>query len=134
VVLDASQITRLIGLNSNLANRYLSAIRKGILKFCETLFTFSGEVEVDESFFGIRGIKDKRGHSISGKTIVFGILNFNGTVYREIVVDFSIATMQAVIQSKITLDSVAYSNGWRNYNGLVDIGYGKYLRMDHERN
>lgn len=29
------------------------------------------------------------------------------------------------------MDSVIYSDGWRSYNVLVDVGYGKYLRVDY---
>ena len=42
--------------------------------------------------------------------------------------------LQAVIRGRVTLDSVIYSDGWRGYNGLVDVGYGKHLRIDHGRN
>jgi len=31
------------------------------------------------------------------------------------------------------LESIIYSDGWRGYNGLVDVGYGKHLRVDHGR-
>ena len=41
------------------------------------------------------------------------------------------ATLQKVIRGKVSLDSVIYSDGWRGYNGLVDVGYGKHLRVDH---
>jgi hypothetical protein len=34
----------------------------------------------------------------------------------------------------VQLDSVIYSDGWRGYNGLVDVGYGKHLRVDHGAN
>ena len=30
--------------------------------------------------------------------------------------------LQAVIRGRVTLDSVIYSDGWRGYNGLVDVG------------
>ena len=134
VDLDASQITRLIGLNRNSVNRYLRAIRQRIAEFCETQSPFSGEIEVDESYFGARRIKGKRGRGASGKTIVFGVLKRHGKVYTEIVPDCSKATLQAVIRGKVTLDSVIYSDGWPGYNGLVDVGYGKHLRIDHGRN
>jgi ISXO2-like transposase domain len=26
---------------------------------------------------------------------------------------------------------LSYSDGWRGYNGLVDVGYNKHLRVDH---
>ena len=134
VDLDASQITRLIGLNRNSVNRYLRAIRQRISEFCETQSPFSGEIEVDESYFGARRVKGKRGRGASGKTIVFGVLKRHGKVYTEIVPDCSKATLQAVIRGKVTLDSVIYSDGWPGYNGLVDVGYGKHLRIDHGRN
>ncbi len=47
--------------------------------------------------------------------------------------DCSKATLQAVIRGRVTLDSIIYSEGWLGYNGLVDVGYGKHLRIDHER-
>jgi transposase-like protein len=34
----------------------------------------------------------------------------------------------------VELESVIHSDGWRGYNGLVDIGYAKHLRVDHGRN
>ena len=134
VDLDASQITKLVALNRNSVNRYLRAVRERIAEFCETQSPFSGEIEVDESFFGARRIKGKRGRGASGKTIVFGILKRNGKVYTEIVPNCSKASLQAVIRGRVTLDSVIYSDGWRGYNGLVDVGYGKHFRIDHGRN
>ncbi len=32
------------------------------------------------------------------------------------------------------LDSVINSDGWRGYNGLVDVGYEKHLRVHHGKN
>ncbi|HEX3035687.1 MAG TPA: transposase, partial [Thermodesulfobacteriota bacterium] len=31
----------------------------------------------------------------------------------------------------VSLDSVIHSDRWRGYNGLVDLGYKKHLRVDH---
>ena len=110
-VFDASQITKLVALNRNSVNRYLRAVRERIAEFCETQSPFSGEIEVDESFFGARRIKGKRGRGASGKTSVFGILKRNGKVYTEIVPDCSKATLQAVIRGRVTLDSIIHSDG-----------------------
>ena len=104
VDLDASQIAQLIGLNRNSVNRYLRAIRERIAEFCESQSPFSGEIEVDESFFGARRIKGKRGRGASGKTIVFGILKRNEKVYTEIVPDCSKATLQAIIRGRVSLE------------------------------
>jgi transposase-like protein len=127
VDLDATQIAKLTDLNRNTINRYLSKIRQRLVEYCEAQSPFSGEVEVDESFFGARRVKGKRGRGAFGKTIVFGIFRRNGHVYTEIVPNCSKATLQAVIRGKVELESVIYSDRWRGYNGLVDVGYGKHL-------
>ncbi len=131
VDLTASQIALLAGLNRNTVNRYVRAIRERIAQYCETESPFGGEVEVDESYFGARRMKGKRGRGAYGKTIVFGLFQRNGQVYTELVPDCRKRTLQAIIRGKVALDSVIYSNGWRGYNGLVDVGYGKHLRVDH---
>jgi len=121
----------LTGVNRNTVNRYVRALRERIAEFCEAQSPFGGEVEVDESYFGARRIKGKRGRGAYGKTIVFGIFQRNGHVYTELVPDCRKPTLQAIIRGKVTLDSVIYSDGWRGYNGLVDVGYGKHLRVAH---
>ena len=132
--LDATQIAVVTGLNRDAVNRFLKALRKQIALYCETQFLLSGEIEVDESYFGSRRVKGKRGRGAFGKSIVFGLFKRHGKVYTEIVPDCSKETLQGIIRGKVALESVIYSDGWRGYrgyNGLVDVGYGKYLRVDH---
>ena len=71
--LTASQITILTGLNRNTVNRYLTLIRRSIALHCESKSPFAGEIELDESYFGAKRIRGKRGRGAYGKTIVFGI-------------------------------------------------------------
>jgi transposase-like protein len=132
--LNAKQIAEITGLNRNTINRYLRFIREQIARICEMESPFSGEVEVDESFFGARHIKGKRGRGAYGKTIVFGIFKRNGKVYTEIVPDCARATLQAVIRGRVNIDSIIHSDKWRGYNGLVDLGYKKHFRVDHGKN
>jgi transposase-like protein len=132
--LDASQIALLSGLNRNTVNRYLKAIRERIAEYCELESPLSGEVEVDESFFGARRVKGKRGRGAYGKTIVFGLIKRHGRVYTQIVPDCAKATLQAIIRGKVTYDSVIYSDGLKSYDGLVDVGYDKHFRIDHGSN
>ena len=129
--LDATQIAALSSLNRNTINRYLRGIRERIAEYCESQSPFSGEIEVDESYFGAKRIKGKRGRGAFGKTAVFGIFKRNGHVYTEIVPDCRKSTLQGIIRGHVTLDSIIYSDGWRGYNGLVDVGYGKHLRVNH---
>lgn len=56
-------------------------IRKRIAEHCEQESPLGGVVEVDESYFGPKRIKGKRGRGAGSKTIVFGIFKRNGNVY-----------------------------------------------------
>ena len=129
--LDAQTIASLIQLNRNTVNRYLNHIRKRIAEFCEEHSPFKGEIEVDESYFGGKRIKGKRGRGAYKKTPVFGILKRGGKVYTEIVPDCAKATLQGIIRGRVDPDSVIHSDGWRGYNGLVDLGYKKHYRVHH---
>ncbi len=65
----------------------LVEIRRRIAQHCEERLKLSGIVEVDESYFGPRRVRGKRGRGAGHKTIVFGIFKRNGHVYTEIVPD-----------------------------------------------
>ena len=132
--LDAGQIAELSNLSRNTINRYLKEIRTKIAEYCEETSPVTGEIEVDENFFGARRVKGKRGRGASGKTIVFGLYKRNGKVYTEIVPDSSRAILQGIIRGHIELGSVIHSDGWPGYNGLVDVGYEKHFRVDHLNN
>jgi len=130
--LDAVQISKLTGLNRNTINRYLAAIRERIAEYCEECSPLSGQIEVDESYFGGRRA-GKRGRGAAGKTIVFGLLKRNGKVYTEIVPNVAAKTLQAIIRGKVAADSIIHSDKWRGYDGLVDVGYEKHFRVDHAK-
>ena len=133
--LNATQIAKLTRLSRQSINSYLTAIRFRIVAYChQELAPFVGHVEVDESYFGARRVKGKRGRGARGKTIVFGLLKRQGKVYTEIVPDCSALTLQSIILGKTEIDSVIHSDGWRGYNGLVDFGYKKHFRVHHGKN
>ena len=132
--LDSQNIAFLAHLNRNTVNRYLLLIRKRIAEYCEQQSPLNGEVEIDESYFGARRVKGKRGRGAGNKTVVFGILQREGKVYTEIVPDCAKATLQKIIRGKISPESIVYSDKWRGYNGLVDIGYKKHYRVHHQKN
>jgi len=129
--LDAQTIASLLSLNRNTVNRYLTLIRKRIAEFCDQQSPLKGEIEVDESYFGGKRIKGKRGRGAYKKTPVFGILKRGGKVYTEIVPDCAKATLQGIIRGRVDPDSIIHSDGWRGYNGLVDLGYKKHYRVSH---
>jgi transposase len=129
--LDAGRIAALCNLNRNTVNRYLLLIRWRIAELCDGKTWLKGEIEVDESYFGARRIRGKRGRGAGRKTPVFGILQRGGKVYTEIVPDCSRARLQAVIRGRVAIDSVIHSDGWGGYDGLVDLGYRKHFRVQH---
>ena len=133
--LTADQIASLTGLNRNTVNKILTLIRIRIFELSQIQSVpLVGQIEVDESYFGARRVKGKRGRGARGKTIVFGLLKRGDKVYTEIVDNCSAATLQNIIKGKTSIDSVIHSDGWRGYNGLVDFGYKKHFRVHHGKN
>ncbi len=94
--LTALQAATLSGLNRNTVNRFYRSLRERILAACEAQRPLFGIVEVDESFFGARRVKGRRGRGAYGKTVVFGIFERQGQVYTEIVPDCSRPTLQGI--------------------------------------
>jgi len=133
--LSASDTARLTGLTTKTVNSIYLKIRARIAESCERESPFAGgEVEVDESYFGARRVRGKRGRGAGGKTPVFGLLKRNGRVYTEIVPDCSKASLQAVIRGRVAPEAVIHSDGWRGYDGLVDVGYARHFRVEHGSN
>lgn len=129
--IEATKIAQLTGLNRNTVNRLAQLIRRRIAEDCERQSPLGGEVEVDESYFGPRRVRGKRGRGAAGKTIVFGVFKRNGSVYTEIIPDVKKRSLQAIIRGKVDAGSIIHSDGWRGYDGLVDVGYEKHFRVHH---
>src|SRR5256714_14302659 len=132
--LTASKTAELTGLTRRSVTVLFVKIRQRISEECERASPFAGEVEVDESYFGARRVRGKRGRGASGKTIVFGLLKRDGKVYTEIVPDCKKATLQAIIRGRVAPEVIIHSDGWRGYDGLVDVGYAKHFRVHHGKN
>jgi transposase-like protein len=129
--LEATKIAVLTHVSRRVINRMVHQLRLRMAAACEAESPFRGTIEVDESYFGRRRIRGKRGRGASGKTIVFGILKRRGRVYTEIVPDAKKATLLGIIRGRVALASVVHSDGWIGYDGLVDLGYRKHFRVEH---
>lgn len=141
--IDAARTAKLVGVNRNTVNLWFGRFRETIFWWRTKLRnsvvgTIPGEAEVDESYFGA---KRKRGHvgklkrgRGTLKQPVFGIFERGGEVFTEIVPDCTKKTLQGLIQGRIELEAIIYSDGWRGYNGLVDVGYDKHYRVNHGAN
>ncbi len=132
--LTAQKTAVLTNLTRKSVNEIYLKIRNRVAEEAQSASPFAGcQIEVDESYFGARRVRGNRGRGASGKTIVFGIYKRNGCVYTEIVPDVQQKTLQNIIRGKVSLDSIIHSDGWRGYNGLVDVGYSKHLRVNHSQ-
>ena len=74
----------------------------------------------------------KRGRG-TWKQPVFGVFERDGRVYTELIPNAKSATLRKVILGKISLESSIFTDGWRGYNGLLDIGYKKYFRIEKSK-
>ena len=129
--LTANRTAQLTGLTHKTVNQIYLKIRLRLAQDGQRESPFCGEVEVDESYFGARRVKGKRGRGASGKTIVFGIYKRNGKVFTEIVPNVQRKTLQAIIRGRVSIETIIHSDSWRGYNGLVDLGYPKHFRVNH---
>ncbi|BBN58590.1 IS1595-like element ISHyma1 family transposase [Hydrogenovibrio marinus] len=132
--LTASDTARLTGISVRSINNIYIKIRYLLANECEKQTPFSGVIELDESYFGPKRIRGKRGRGAKGKTIVFGILKRDDKVYTEIVSDASSASLSRVVRGHVSIDSIINTDGWRGYNGLVDVGFEKHYRVHHGEN
>ena len=118
--LTATQATNICGVNRNTANRYYGLLCKAILS--ESIREAQqeiGEYELDESYFGARRVRGKRGCGAAGKTPVFGLLKRGEKVYVAVVLDCSRESLMPVIKGLILEQSTIYTDGWKAYDGLV---------------
>ena len=44
--------------------------------------------------------------------------------------DCTARTLQGIIRGKVNPESVVHSDGWKGYDGLVDVGYDKHFRIN----
>jgi transposase len=123
----------LVGVNFKTSAYYFHRLREIITynleQEAETLF--SGEIEVDESYFGGKR-KGKRGRGAAEKVPVFGLLKRGGRVYTKIIFDASSAKLFPIIERKVVPDSIVYSDCRRGYN-VLDVSDFKHFRINHSK-
>ena len=131
---SASDAAALTGLDVRSVNSIFLKIRARIAQHCEHRRPCSGEVELDESYFGPRRVRGKRGCGASGQNHRVRHPQARRQVHTEIVPDARKRSLLPVIRGRVSLDSVIHTDGWRAYDGLVDVGYAKHYRVRHGAN
>ena len=124
-------MSNITNISRNSVNKLFKKIRLRILTINASKALSSGEFELDESYFGARRIRGKKGRGAAGKTPVFGVLKRDGKVYVEIVKNCSRDSLMPIIQGKILEGSTIYTDGWKAYDSLILNGYNHYRIFHH---
>jgi len=119
----------LVDVNRNTAAYYFHRLRQLIYQAVEDETLFSGEIEVDESYFGGKR-KGKRGRGAAGKVPVFGILKRGGKVYTKVIPDVRSTTLMRIMEQKIVPDSIVYTDSLQSYN-VLDVSDFHHVRINH---
>lgn len=131
--LNAFETSKLTGISHVSCKRIFSKLRLYIFKQTFSAIPEAGIYELDESYFGAKRVRGKRGRGAAGKTPVFGVLKRDGHVYVEIVRNCSKESLMPIIQGKILEGSTIHTDGWKAYDGLIVNGYDHY-RVFHSEN
>ncbi len=133
--IEASKAAVLLRVNRNTVNRLYLLFRRMIFDHqVSELRQMVGVIEADESYFGPARLRGRQGPRKRGRATfkqpVFGIYERGGRVYTEIVPNCSKAALQPILRGKVDPSSVLFTDAWRGYDGLVDVGYDKHIRIN----
>jgi transposase-like protein len=129
--LSASQVVRLMGFSPTTVNQYYRRLREKMARDCEAGERLAGTLEADESYFGAKRVRGKRGRGAGGKIIVFGIYKRNGKVRTRILADCGKANIQAALRELAHGGSDIHTDQFGSYDGLVGLGYRRHFRVRH---
>jgi|ERR1700678_137120 len=127
----ARTAAELVGVNPKTAAFYFHRLGQIIQLVNEDNSPVSGEIEVDESYFG-GARKGKRGRGAAGKVPVFGLLKRGGKVYARVIPDARRNTLNPILKGKIVPDSIVYSDAFPSYD-VLDVAGFHHLRINHSK-
>jgi len=130
---DTVLTAKVVGISRQKLSRYFGALRFRIVELSQLEGKFSGEIEVDESYFGAKRIRGKRGRGDRGKIPVVGVLKRGGKVYTKVVENCSRQQIMPILKGKILEESTVFTDGWKSYHGLIYQGFQHY-RIYHSKN
>ncbi len=124
--ITSNKTVQIIGVNRKTTDRYFNLLRCLVRRDAleeRLLLKLNNSIEIDESYFGARRVRGKRGRGARGKVIVLGILKRNGKVYSEIIKSTEKDSVMPIIRKVVQSGSDIYSDGWKSYNALAVYGY-----------
>jgi transposase-like protein len=92
-----------------------------------------GEVEIGESYIDPKRNRGKRGRGAGEKIPVVGVLKQGGKVKTKVVKNCSKEEIMPIIKKKILVEATIYSDGWRSYDGLINIKNLRRYRVYHSK-
>jgi len=129
--LSTRKIAKQVSISYPTVLKAVDLIRRSIVVGSKDYGLVSGEVEMDEAYFGGKR-KGKRGRGAAHKIPVFGILERKGIVLVEVVRDVSAESLLSLAIKKVRRGSIVYTDRFRGYDALMFCGY-RHLRVDHEK-
>jgi transposase len=134
-MVPARRLAADLGLDAKTVERRYRQMRRGIgISRTDLLVAeaqLSGEVEVDESYFG--GVrKGKRGRGAAGKIAVFGLLKRGGQVRVVLPERLTGEVLRGLIRQHVQPQSWVFSDGYSAYERLDVEGF-RHKRMDHSQ-
>ena len=128
--ISAKQIERETGVTYKTAWRMCKQIRSML---AEDINPMTGEVEIDESYFG-GPRRGKRGRGAANKTAVVGIASReNGQIEAHAVPNTKSRTLLPIIENEVSKGAQIYTDEYRVYNSLHKMGYG-HEKVLHSHN
>ena len=83
----------------------------------------TGHVEVDETYVGGKRKGGKRGRGAEGKTIVFAMLQREGSIKGQVVPNVKRVTLRPIISENVAQGAIVSSDELRTYRKLSEQGY-----------
>jgi transposase-like protein len=124
--ISAKQIERETGVTYKTAWRMCNEIRK---RLGENHSLFSGNIEVDESYFGGHRTGGKRGRGSENKTPVVGVVQRKGQIKAIAVNDTKQKTVTPIIERLVEKGTAIHTDEYSVYNNLTAKGYTHHQIM-----
>ena len=116
---EAIKIASLTRVSRQSINRILFALRERTVYLCEQESVFEKRsVEFDESYFGAKRVRGKRGRGATGKRIVFGFIKRGENIYTQVVsnclvIEFiPLLFLRSILNQRFTQTALKPTTGW----------------------
>jgi transposase len=134
--ITSSKASEIAATNRKTADRYFNFFRHVLLEAAlqeRKDAQLANGIEIDESYFGPKRIRGKRGRGAGGKIIVFGLLKQQGKVFTQVIKNVERVEVMPIIRKVVQSGSDIYSDGWKSYNALAVYGYN-HKKVKHNEN